>query len=159
MLPLKIKSVNWNISFLVYVPADPFPCGRVGAPSTRSFQAPRSLGPANGTEWYNYSDTPPDDDISDYLAYMYEDYNLPANDSQPSNISGVSKRSVRSISGSPLDQEGGVVSGGEEIGVTKKQQPSWAFPTIPSIAEEENTDTRIVGGDEARPGDIPWQVM
>lgn len=37
--------------------------------------------------------------------------------------------------------------------------PSWHFfPTLPTIKAESNIDERIVGGNEATRGEIPWQV-
>ncbi|XP_034540008.1 coagulation factor IXb [Notolabrus celidotus] len=133
----------------------PFSCGRVGpssSPGGRSALAPRSSGLTNSTE------TLLDEDISDYISHMYDDYDLPTSDPQTSNISEVFKRSVRSDPGLPTDLQQAVVSEGEESGVTEKQRPFWAFPTMPTIRAEENSDQRIVGGNEAKPGEIPWQV-
>ncbi|XP_041657233.1 coagulation factor IXb [Cheilinus undulatus] len=130
---------------------EPFSCGRVGPPSTpRSAMAPRSLNITHSTD--NNTDIFSDDDLSDYIAQMYDDYDIPTNEPQLFNISEVFNRSVRSVSASSLNQE-------EDGNITEKQLPSWAFfPTLPTITEKDNTDERIVGGDEAKAGEIPWQV-
>uniref|UniRef100_A0A8C2YZR7 Coagulation factor IX n=1 Tax=Cyclopterus lumpus TaxID=8103 RepID=A0A8C2YZR7_CYCLU len=67
----------------------------------------------------------------------------------------VKNRSVRSDSSSSVNPaEASSVTEGE-----KKLLPSWAFfPTLPTITAQDNTDQRIVGGDDAIPGEIPWQV-
>ncbi|XP_051541859.1 coagulation factor IXb [Myxocyprinus asiaticus] len=38
--------------------------------------------------------------------------------------------------------------------------PSWAFfPTLPTIQNATKSGQRIIGGNEATPGEIPWQVV
>lgn len=36
---------------------------------------------------------------------------------------------------------------------------SWGYATLPNVTAQEKTDQRIVGGDTAIPGEIPWQVL
>uniref|UniRef100_A0A8C2YZS1 Coagulation factor IX n=1 Tax=Cyclopterus lumpus TaxID=8103 RepID=A0A8C2YZS1_CYCLU len=92
------------------------------------------------------------------ISQLYEDYyEIPTEDSDSSNISvAVKNRSVRSDSSSSVNPaEASSVTEGE-----KKLLPSWAFfPTLPTITAQDNTDQRIVGGDDAIPGEIPWQVL
>ncbi|KAL7389470.1 hypothetical protein ABVT39_004437 [Epinephelus coioides] len=143
-------------------PTEQFSCGRVNMSSTssgRSILAPRSR---------SSNDTLEDDFNDDDITHIYDDYyDLHANDSDPSNTSvapAVNKRSVRSILNSSANPAEAIVNGGQASSATetpteKDQLPYWAFfPTLPSITEKDNTDQRIVGGDQAIPGEIPWQV-
>lgn len=100
-----------------------------------------------------------DDFYDDNITQLYDYYDFPMNDSIPSNISGASIniRSVRSDSSSSVNPA--EASSVTETPTEKKKLPSWAFPTLPTITAEKNTDQRIVGGDEAIPGEIPWQVL
>lgn len=83
-------------------------------------------------------------DVYDYYTYVS------GNDSDtPLDTPGIDVRSVRTSS---ID-EGNLTETFPE-----GQIPYWAAPTLPTITEQKNTDQRIVGGDEAVPGEIPWQV-
>ncbi|XP_037603863.1 coagulation factor IXb [Sebastes umbrosus] len=145
-----------------------FSCGRVNGSSTsstRSIITPRSSNTTHGSGRKNNSSDTLEDrlDLEFNDEYEYAYYDLHANDSDLSNVSvasaAVKKRSVRSDSSSSDDPAEVVVNGREASGVTEKDQlPSWAFPTLPTITEEENTNQRIVGGNDAIPGEIPWQV-
>ncbi|XP_068572257.1 coagulation factor IXb [Cebidichthys violaceus] len=140
-------------------PTEQFSCGRVQSSIT-----PRSSSPANSSERqdnssYTVEDDFYDDDITQFIDY----YDFNTNDSDPSNISvALKKRSVRSDSSSSVNPAKVLMNSGEASSATeteKKQLPSWAFfPTLPTITAQENTDQRIVGGDDAIPGEIPWQV-
>lgn len=82
--------------------------------------------------------------------YDYDDY-VSVNDSGPLDSPGLGLRSTRRFS-----------TDGDRRNLTGEFQeeeiPYWALPTLPTITEKGNTDKRIVGGDEAMPGEIPWQV-
>lgn len=89
---------------------------------------------------------------SDYM--VYDNYDLSENDSHPYNLSVASAVGARSL------RPGAVaVENGTKDQADKKLLPNWGFrPMLPSISLNNNTDQRIVGGDEAKPGEIPWQV-
>lgn len=91
-------------------------------------------------------------DYSDNSTELY-DY-IESMDWEPLNATAIDPRSGRTSSVGP-DQNTSSLN--EELSET--EIPYWAFPTLPTIAEKENTGQRIVGGDEALPGEIPWQVQ
>ncbi|KAJ4929806.1 hypothetical protein JOQ06_018827 [Pogonophryne albipinna] len=134
-------------------PTKPFSCGRV---DTRFLQTPRSVNTTHSSERKdNSSDTLQDYLYEDDLMEFYDDYNLRTNDSDLSNISLASAAKIRSVRSDSSFEQSDV----SEVASEKELLPSWAFfPTLPTIIEKEEMDTRIVGGNEAIPGEIPWQV-
>ncbi|KAA8586765.1 coagulation factor IXb [Etheostoma spectabile] len=135
-------------------PTEQFSCGRVNTSltsRTRSILTPRSSSTTHSSETKNNSSDILEDDLYDYLTHLEDNYDQPLNESDLANTSVASvvkKRSVRSDSSSSVN-----------LATEKKQLPSLAFfPTLPTIIAQDNTDQRIVGGNEAIPGEIPWQV-
>lgn len=132
-------------------PSGQFSCGRVHISSSQSSLRRRSLSQqpeANGTLGGPLLGGPllggPSDTVTD--PSDYDDY-LSENVSEPLDSPGIDVRSVKTSS---VDED--------RRNLTEGQIPYWASPTLPTIREQKNTDQRIVGGDEAIPGEIPWQV-
>lgn len=143
----------------------PFSCGQVemsSTPLSRSIINPRSSSSTNSNN--TLQDSHYDDNTTD----IYDYYDLATSDSDLSNtsvVSAVGIRSLKSDSNSSISPGDAATNGREghnltETSTEKKQLPPWAFfPTLPTVTAQDNTDQRIVGGDEALPGEIPWQVL
>lgn len=139
------------------LPTGPFSCGRVeltSSSSTRSIITPRSSNTTNFSNG-NSSETLEDGYFDENVTDIFDYYELAQSDPETSGTY-THVRSPRS------DSESHVWNSSEASNVTetdRKRTPSSAFfPTIPTIAAQDNTDQRIVGGDAASAGEIPWQV-
>ncbi|XP_069575038.1 coagulation factor IXb [Brachyistius frenatus] len=150
-------------------PTVTFSCGKVilpSGPAGRSLTPLQSSNTVSSPETKRNSSDALQEDYPDEDIGFYDDYDLPMNDSDQVNISLVSTVDIRSMktdSSLILNAADVVDSLADARSVTEtpteeKQQFYWASPTLPSIKAKENVDQRIVGGNEAIRGEIPWQV-
>ncbi|XP_071316269.1 coagulation factor IXb [Trachinotus anak] len=145
-------------------PTGAFSCGRVTLDSTsvtRSIIDPRTSNRTH-TNGENLNFTVWNDYYDDNITQWTDDYlDLPTNDSHAVNISVASAVDIRSVkpdSNASINPAEDALNSPEASNVTETPRLHWGISRLPSITEKHNIDERIVGGDEATPGEIPWQV-
>ncbi|XP_072231054.1 coagulation factor IX-like [Leuresthes tenuis] len=136
-------------------PREQFSCGRTspasGSVGRSIVQAPNSGNTPRSMQ--NSTKTQQDDYYDDTTTPLYDYLDF------STNVSDLLNGSLDSAVDPQLDSAASAGASEAAGGPSeKKELPSWAFPTLPTIRAEGNVKQRIVGGDEALPGEIPWQV-
>ncbi|KAM4726279.1 coagulation factor IX-like [Anableps anableps] len=146
-------------------PTEPFSCGIVSLSSdsiARSFSQTQSSNPTNSLKIPQSSTNTRQDYDYDYYEDFEDFVSAPKNTSDLFNNSSDSVLDVRSTrldSSSPLNPAKTVnISAEPDADKSLQGKPSWGFPMLPTITAKKNLDERIVGGTEATPSEIPWQV-
>uniref|UniRef100_A0A665U7Z0 Coagulation factor IX n=1 Tax=Echeneis naucrates TaxID=173247 RepID=A0A665U7Z0_ECHNA len=136
-----------------------FSCGQSTLPpsTTRSAMKARSSNKTRPSErGFNISVNLWEDYYEENITQLIDDYfNTIQNESDSLNVSVVNVRSVRS---NPSVEGDGLEDSLVSEMPKEKKTLLWGSPTLPSIQEKNMTNVRIVGGDEVKPGEIPWQV-
>uniref|UniRef100_A0A3P9H2P2 Coagulation factor IX n=1 Tax=Oryzias latipes TaxID=8090 RepID=A0A3P9H2P2_ORYLA len=145
-------------------PTEEFSCGRVSrshGSDTRSIQTQQTSNNTFTPRSVQNASAPQEEDYYDDDKMQLSDYfDLLLNGSDTVNASHKARVKVRSVkpdSGLSTEAEG-VAEGTAETPLETEQDYSWGFPTMAPIKLKKVTQTRIVGGDVAYPGEIPWQV-
>ncbi|KAF7662518.1 hypothetical protein LDENG_00233700 [Lucifuga dentata] len=153
-------------------PTEQFSCGVVNVSTTSNTRSIINVRSSNRTHtsemdysssdtvWYEY------DDLT--AALQYDVYDLSTNDSDVLNksvASAVKPHSMKSDDSSGvtltevvMNDDGASSVTEAQAGDTMGEKQQAFFTTLPTDLEKDNEDKRIVGGNEAIPGEIPWQV-
>ncbi|XP_017276761.1 coagulation factor IXb [Kryptolebias marmoratus] len=134
-----------------------FSCGLVVLPAgtnTRSITPVQSSFESSTQTRQNDTSDHPDD-----YNYLTNDYDTNTNDNLnlTVNVSDLPEVGSKKLGSSPNVSLAEAAAGGAEP--DPMETFSWGFTKLPNIMAETNSDQRIVGGDEAIPGEIPWQVV
>ncbi|RVE64047.1 hypothetical protein OJAV_G00142440 [Oryzias javanicus] len=143
-------------------PTEEFSCGRVNlGTDTRSILRQQTSNYTFSPRSVQNSTTPQEDDYyEDDMTQLSDYFDLLFNESDVVNIAHKAKVKVRSV-----ESDSGLSTGAENVDIEATNTPpeadqdfSLGFPTMAPIKLKKNYQHRIVGGDVALPGEIPWQV-